>query len=269
MTVVTFTTDFGTSDGYVGAMKGVVLTLAPDAQLVDITHDVPPFDVAAGAFALAQAASWFPPGSIHVAVVDPGVGHARADLVVEAHGSLFVGPDNGVLSLAARGPRVSHQIAATSFRREPVSPTFHGRDVFAVAAGRLASGASPRDAGPLLPTIVDLTGPAAHVGDPGDAAGVAGTILHIDRFGNLITSIEGDRLTHGRWRLQSRGTGPDPGKTSAFTAVAARTYADVDRGALVFYVGSSGLVEIACREGSAAVTTGLARGIAVILEKSP
>src|SRR5438046_2038370 len=131
MTVVTFTTDFGTRDGYVGAMKGVVLGLCPDAQLVDITHEVPAFDVAAGAFALAQAGPWFPAGTIHVAVIDPGVGHARAEIVVEAGGKVFVGPDNGVLSLAARGPRVAHRITAVPFRREPVSPTFHGRDVFA------------------------------------------------------------------------------------------------------------------------------------------
>ena len=105
MPIVTFTTDFGAGDGYAGAMKGVVLSLAPAAQLVDITHGVPPMDVAAGAVALAQAASLFPPGTIHVAVVDPGVGGARADILIEAGGSLFIGPDNGVLSLAARPPR--------------------------------------------------------------------------------------------------------------------------------------------------------------------
>jgi S-adenosylmethionine hydrolase len=260
MTVVTFTTDFGTADGYVGAMKGVVLTLAPDAQLVDITNEVPPFDVAAGAFALAQAAPLFPPGSIHVAVVDPGVGHARAELIVDAHGSFFVGPDNGVLSLAARGPRVAHRIEADHFRRQPVSPTFHGRDVFAAAAGRLAAGASPRDAGSLLTAIVDLTAPGAG----GDVGGLDGTILHVDRFGNLITSIDGERLTPGQWRLRPRDA-----KGTGTVATAARTYADVARGALLFYVGSSGLIELACREGSAAAATGLRRGIAVTIEKSP
>ena len=262
MTVVTFTTDFGTGDGYVGAMKGVVLSLAPDAQLVDITHEVPPFDVAAGAFALAQAAPLFPPGSIHVAVVDPGVGHARAELVVEAHGSLFVGPDNGVLSLAARGPRVARRIEADHFRRQPVSPTFHGRDVFAAAAGRLASGAAPRDAGSLLPAMVDLT--AVDAETTGTAPGLSGTILHVDRFGNLITSIDGEQLTPGHWRLRPRGTS-GPG----IVAAAARTYADVARGALLFYVGSSGLVELACREGSAAAATGLGRGAAITIENSP
>jgi S-adenosylmethionine hydrolase len=264
MTVVTFTTDFGTGDGYVGAMKGVVLSLAPDAQLVDITHEVPPFDVAAGAFALAQAAPLFPPGSIHVVVVDPGVGPGRADLVVEARGSLFVGPDNGVLSLAARGPRVAHRIESDHFRRQPVSPTFHGRDVFAAAAGRLASGASPRDAGSLLPAMVDLTSAGVDAGAASDATdALGGTILHVDRFGNLITSIDGERLTPGPWQLRSQGA-----DGTGFVAVAARTYADVARGALLFYVGSSGLVELARREGSAAAATGLGRGAVITIEKS-
>ena len=141
MPIVTFTTDFGSHDGYAGAMKGVVLSLAPQATLVDIAHGVPAQDVTAGAVALAQAAPLFPAGTIHVAVVDPGVGGARADLVVEAGGSFFVGPDNGVLSLAARAPRQIFRIEAAGFRREPVSPTFHGRDVFAPTAGRLAAGA--------------------------------------------------------------------------------------------------------------------------------
>src|SRR5687767_15909330 len=131
MSIVTFTTDFGNADGYVGAMKGVVLSRSRGATLVDICHDIPPHDVAAGAFTLAQAASLFPPGTIHVAVVDPGVGGSRADLLIEAGGAYFVGPDNGLLDLAAPHPRRAFRIEAADFRREPVSPTFHGRDVFA------------------------------------------------------------------------------------------------------------------------------------------
>src|SRR6185369_6965682 len=134
-----------------------VLTLAPDAVLVDITHDVPRHDVSAGAFALAQAAPLFPPGSVHVAVVDPGVGGPRADIVVEAGGSYYVGPDNGLVSLAAIGPRLAYRILRPEALRPTVSPTFHGRDVFASAAGRLASGAHPRDFGPVLDVIQDLT----------------------------------------------------------------------------------------------------------------
>src|SRR4051812_10643813 len=156
MAVVTFTTDFGTRDGYAGAVKGVVLSLAPDAVLVDITHDIPPRDVAVGAFTLAQAARYYPPGTIHVAVVDPGVGGARADIVVAAGGSYFVGPDNGLLSLAAAAPRRAWRIENAAFRRDPVSPTFHGRDVFAPTAARLAAGLPPEAAGPLLAEIATL-----------------------------------------------------------------------------------------------------------------
>ena len=189
MSIVTFTTDFGTVDGYVGAMKGVVLSLAQDAVTVDITHDIPRHDIAAGAFALAQAAPLFPPGTVHVAVVDPGVGGERADIVVEAGGSYFVGPDNGLLALAARGPRVAHRIEKPEFRRQPVSPTFHGRDVFAQTAGLLARGTHPREAGPLLPAIEELASLLADQDndDPSSDAGAA-VIVHIDAFGNLITS---------------------------------------------------------------------------------
>jgi S-adenosylmethionine hydrolase len=255
--VVTFTTDFGTADGYVGAMKGVVLSLAPDAILVDITHEVPAYDVAAGAFALAQAAPLFPPGSIHIAVVDPQVGGARAAIVVEAAGGYFVGPDNGVLSLAATGPRVAHQIAAPGFRREPVSPTFHGRDVFASCAGRLASGAAARDAGPLMAAIRDLGRPEGD--DPG-----RGEIVHVDRFGNLVTSFSGERLARGP--LPMVLVHPETGVR--FAVPVARTYADVDRGALVAYVGSAGLIEVAVREGSAAAQTGLRRGSVIQLQET-
>src|SRR2546421_8718324 len=154
MAVVTFTTDFGRADPYAGAMKGVVRSLAPDAVLVDITHDTPARDVASGAFPLPHAARWFPPGTIHVAVVDPGVGGARTPLVVEAGGAYFVGPDNGLLTLAAPPPRRAWAIENAPFRREPVSPTFHGRDLFAPTAGRLASGWPAEGAGSA---VADLT----------------------------------------------------------------------------------------------------------------
>jgi S-adenosyl-L-methionine hydrolase (adenosine-forming) len=261
MTVVTFTTDFGTVDGYVGAMKGVVLSLAPDAVLVDITHDIPRHDVAAGAFALAQAAPLYPPGTVHVAVVDPGVGGERADIVVEAGGAYFVGPDNGVLALAARGPRVAHEIARPDFRRVPVSPTFHGRDVFAQTAGKIARGSLLRDAGPLLEAIEELPGVRLTEGEQ-DAA----VVVHIDAFGNLITSWAGDGLSGGRWRVECLGPGGD---RHSFEVQAVRTYAEVAPGALLAYVGSAGVVEIAVREGSAAAVTRLARGDRLRFGRAP
>jgi S-adenosyl-L-methionine hydrolase (adenosine-forming) len=264
MTVVTFTTDFGTVDGYVGAMKGVVLSLAPEAVLVDITHHIPRHDIAAGAFALAQAAPLFPPGTVHVAVVDPGVGGKRSDIVVEAGGSLYVGPDNGVLALAARGPRVAHRIERADFQRAQVSPTFHGRDVFAQTAGRLARGAHPRDVGPLLTAIEELPAPGRDRADE-DAAPVADEfafIVHVDAFGNLITSWPGDRLAAGTPALDLCG----PGAGARFPVQAVTTYADVAPGQLLVYVGSAGFVEIAVREGSAAAATGLGRGDRIRLE---
>jgi S-adenosylmethionine hydrolase len=258
MAIVTFTTDFGSRDGYAGAMKGVVLALAPTATLVDITHGVPAQDVAAGALALAQAAPLFPPGTIHVAVVDPGVGGARADLLVEAGGSFFVGPDNGVLSLAARGDGAARRIRridAPAFRRDPVSPTFHGRDVFAPTAGRLAGGAAAADAGPLLDAMVELARPA--IARHHDEAGRAeGTVIHIDAFGNLITSFAAESVP-GDAAIEIDGV------EGTFHPTFARTFSDVEAGALVAYVGSGGQLEIARRNGSAAAYVGAERGAVV------
>lgn len=259
MRVVTLTTDFGTIDGYVGAMKGVILALAPGTTVVDLTHDIPRHDVNAGAFALAQSARYFPAGTIHVAVVDPGVGGERLDLLVEVHGQTFIGPDNGVLSLATRGPRAAHRIANPAFLRTPVSPTFHGRDVFAATAGRIAAGAPARDAGPVVPAMVDLVDPVRRA----DGAGELGVVVHVDVFGNLITSFDGDMLTPGTWTFE----GPD--LAAPLRLLAGRTFTDVAPGELVTYAGSAGLVEIAVREGSAALRTGLRRGASLRAQEPP
>jgi hypothetical protein len=254
MPIVTFTTDFGVGDGYAGAMKGVVLSLAPTAQLVDITHGVPPMDVAAGAAALAQAAPLFPPGTIHVAVVDPGVGGERADLLIEAGGSLFIGPDNGVLSLAARPPRRVYRIESSMFRRDPVSPTFHGRDVFAPTAGRLAAGARAADAGPAIDSIVELSAPPLHK----QGGVVEGQVIHVDSFGNLITSLPAE-LFAGPTDVQVEVEGSE----GRFRPVFGRTFSDVTSGGLIAYIGSGGQLEIARRDGSAAARLGGGRGTAV------
>lgn len=254
MSIVTFTTDFGFSDGYVGAMKGVVLSLSPSATLVDITHGIGAQDVVGGAMALAQAAPLFPPGTIHVAVVDPGVGGTRADVVVEAGGFVFVGPDNGLLSLAAPPPRRIHRIDDASFRRQPVSPTFHGRDVFAPTAGRLAAGVPASAAGPALPELVELDAPLMRrIGDR-----VEGAVTHVDGFGNLLTSLTAALIpAHARVELL--------GRDGTFKPVFGTTFSDVAPGALVAYLGSTGCLEIGLRDGSAAEMTGAARGSLVRL----
>jgi S-adenosylmethionine hydrolase len=256
--IVTFTTDFGFSDGYVGAMKGVVLSLAPGATLIDITHGISAQDVIGGAMALAQAAPLFPRGTVHVAVVDPGVGGARADVVVESAGCFFVGPDNGVLSLAASLPRQVYRIDAAAFRREPVSPTFHGRDVFAPTAGRLAAGQPASDAGPALGELIELDQPLVRrVGDR-----VEGTVTHVDAFGNLLTSLGADLVPAEAYVEVS-------GREGTFRPTVGKTFADVATGSLVAYIGSSGLLEIGLRDGSAAAMTGAVRGSAVRLRRSP
>jgi S-adenosylmethionine hydrolase len=254
MAVVTFTTDFGPADAYAGAMKGVVLSLAPDAVLVDISHAIPRHDIKAGALVLAQAAASFPPGSIHVAVVDPGVGGARSDLVVTAAGQAFVGPDNGLLSLAAHAPRRAYRIDNPQFRQKAVSPTFHGRDVFAVAAGRMAAGRSAREAGAELAEIRELPGlETSPLADHCHAE-----VVQVDGFGNLVTSLVAGR-TDGRWRLTCGGR--------AFDMLGGRTFADAEVGQLVLYVGSAGRMEIAVREGSAAEALGAVGGTTVELRR--
>jgi S-adenosyl-L-methionine hydrolase (adenosine-forming) len=255
MTVVTFTTDFGSRDAYAGVMKGVVLSLAPDAVLVDVTHEIPRHDIVAGALALEQAAPYFPAGTVHVAVVDPGVGGARAGLVVESGGQAFVGPDNGLLSLAARHPRTAFRIDNPQFRREPVCPTFHGRDVFAVAGARLASGWAARTAGPALSGIVELPVPATGA----LTAACRGAVLHVDGFGNLVTTLTAG-ATEGTWRLDCAGR--------ELTLRGGLSFCDVAEGESVLYLGSSGHIEIAVRNGSAVALTGARAGTPFVLRRS-
>lgn len=254
MAVVTFTTDFGPSDAYVGAMKGVVLSAAPHAVLVDITHAISPQDVRAGAWALAHAAPYFPAGSVHVAVVDPGVGGARDGIVIAAQGSFFVGPDNGLMSAAAVAPRRVFRIENPAFRREPVSLTFHGRDIFAAAAGQLAAGRPIDEAGRQVATVAELAMPES--GALGDDC--SGEVVHVDHFGNILTSLVSDHVD-GRWELQCDGR--------RFELDGGRTFCDVERGALLLYPGSSGRVEIAVRDGSAARLTQMKAGMRVQLKR--
>jgi S-adenosyl-L-methionine hydrolase (adenosine-forming) len=233
---VTLTTDFGTADGYVGAMKGVILRLAPHATVVDVTHELDRHDVRGGGFALATAAPWFPGGTIHVAVVDPGVGGARRAVVAVGERHLFVGPDNGIFERACPDPKVVYAIEADGFRAERVAATFHGRDVFAVAAGRLAAGARPEEVGPA----VTLSG--------GLATNAGPAVVHVDRFGNLITNV---------------APGPRRVRIGGREIAVVATYEAVAPGELLAYVGSGGTLEIAVRDGDAATLLGAGRDVAI------
>ncbi|MBI4509827.1 MAG: SAM-dependent chlorinase/fluorinase [Deltaproteobacteria bacterium] len=248
MPIVTLITDFGTQDGYVGAMKGVILSLSPRTRIVDIAHDVPREDVAHGAVVLAQAAAYYPKGTVHVVVVDPGVGGKRRGVVVDDGRHLFVGPDNGVFSLAVPAPRAAYEIASPKFRSKEVCPTFHGRDVFSPAAARLASGAKPSDAGPAVTLLCRLARPQRGQG--------AGRVIHVDRFGNLVTDIPGHRLGSIQNVRALRVSWP-----------VCRTFEDVARGARVAYIGSMGTLELAVRDGSAARAYKPARGARVAFVK--
>lgn len=258
--VVTLLTDFGTRDGYAGAMKGRILAENPALSVVDLTHDVPPGDVLFGAFALAQAVSFFPAGTVHCAVVDPGVGSGRAAIVVEHAGQLLVGPNNGLFGLTVRGPRRAYRILEASLHPDTdrgvgVCPTFHGRDIFAPAAARLASGQSPAALGPEMGDLVPLS-----MAEPvRTGEGFRAQVIHVDRFGNLVTNVPEDCLSLAppqRWIVEVG---------SAEIGGVSRTFSDVESGRLVAYVGGAGYVEVAVRDGSAARLLDLGRGAPVMI----
>jgi len=185
--IITLMTDFGTKDGYVGAMKGVILGINPQCTVVDITHEIPPQGVFEGAFVLGNTYCSFPLGSIHLAVVDPGVGTQREALVVETEGYYFVGPDNGIFTWIFRGGEVRQVIGIRNrdFFLEPISQTFHGRDIFAPIAAHLSRGREPHEFGVKLDTWSEIDIPEPKTTDKG----FAGEVIHIDRFGNLITNL--------------------------------------------------------------------------------
>ena len=247
MAIVSLLSDFGVADPWVGVMKARVLAQAPSASLVDLTHAVPPGDVRAGAFLLAQAFAWFPEGSVHLAVVDPGVGTRRRAIAVEAGGAFFVGPDNGLFALALAGRRVRRAVVLPVPPR--ASPTFHGRDVFAPAAGRLAAGTSIESLGRPAGRLRALDWPRPRR----RGADTVGEIVHVDHFGNLVTNLR----TVDRGELVAGN--------SFRTRRILRTYGDAHHGEPLALRGSHGFLEIAVRDGSAAAQLGLARGDKILV----
>ncbi len=245
MPPITLLTDFGTADGYVAEMKGVLSTLAPGVPIVDLTHDIAPQDVEGGRVALARCWRRFPDGTVHLAIVDPGVGSSRAALAVECDGRFLVGPDNGLLSPALL--RSDARVVALPVP-PGAAPTFHGRDLFAPAAAALATGAPLASLGdPYLQPEVRRT-PEAHRLPDGAVRGVVTTI---DRFGNAVTNL-----------LATRGGAIE---VNGATLPVRRTYAEVGEGEPIALVGSSGFVEVAVRNGSAADQLTLRRGDQVVL----
>lgn len=255
--IVTLTTDFGLSDPFVGIMKGVILGLCPAAELVDLSHQIDPFEIPEGAFVLAQAYRYFPAKTVHLVVVDPGVGTSRRPLLVEAAGQYFVAPDNGVLSmLYSREKHKVRAVTAEKFFLRPVSQTFHGRDVFAPVAARLAAGVPPARFGKLIADYLrqDFETPPR----TGKRAW-SGTVLKIDRFGNLITNF---RLSD----FEAILTRPFRLAAGAETVTRlARSYAECGYGELFLIEGSSGFLEVASCQASAAKRLGCGVGAPVEL----
>ena len=254
MPPLTLTTDFGTADTYVAQMKGVILARVPTATIVDATHAVPPQDVRRAALLVADLADAFPPGSVHVAVVDPGVGTCRAILAAAAGGQFYLAPDNGLLTVIFdRQPAAAvHAVTNPQHRRAAVSQTFHGRDIFAPAAAALLAGVPIEELGPRVTDCVRLDGLTA-MWEPD---GLVGHIAWADHFGNLVTTIPAAWMPEDPARLRLC--------VGQHTLHGLRQcYADVPPGTPLVLVGSSGRLEIAVNGGSAAAVLQITAGTVV------
>jgi S-adenosylmethionine hydrolase len=248
MPVVTLLSDFGTADGFAAAMKGVILGIAPDARLVDATHDIAPGDVEAAAWALSQYWALYPSGTVHLAVVDPGVGGARRAIAVLADDRYVVAPDNGLVTRVLQAATAWRCVEVTepAYLRPQPSSTFHGRDVFAPVAAHLACGLALERLGPPVaePCLLSMDPPRRRDDE------IEGCIVHVDRFGNLITDIPGEWVDSS-WLFELAGR--ELGSLR-------RAYSDVGVGEAAVVIGSAGTVEIAVRDGSATKEYGVARG---------
>ncbi len=261
--IITLTTDFGTSDAYVGTMKGVILGINPNVRVVDLTHAVPPQDIHEAAFIIRSAYRYFPEGTIHTVVVDPGVGSDRQAIICEIEGAFFVCPDNGVLSylLQAIDDGTEHRMNAVAIQNPAyhlpqVSNTFHGRDIFAPVAAHLSRGVPLANIGPPVENLVQLPIPTSEV----SGNTITGQIVKIDRFGNAITNISESALA-------GEVSGYEINVQGARLTRINRAYAESPVGEPLAVIGSAGVLEIAVNGGSAEKQLGLKRGDAAIIRK--
>jgi S-adenosyl-L-methionine hydrolase (adenosine-forming) len=258
--IITLTTDYGLNDHLVGALKGVILKINPDATIVDITHNVAPFDLLDGALAIGSAYSYFPARTIHVVVVDPGVGTERRPLLVTANNQYYVAPDNGVLSMIFEREEdtVVRHVTAEHYYLQPVSRTFHGRDIFAPVAAWLSKGWQTASMGDEITDYKKFAMPK-----PKSTEGVVkGIVLRVDSFGNLITNFRAEDLPES---ALSNGEVKFQVGTHAVSRMVP-TFASGNAGEAVAYLGSSGFVEIAMNKGNASRTLSIGRGTPVVLE---
>ena len=254
--LISLLTDFGLVDPFVAEMKAVILSICPRARILDVSHGITEFDVGMGAFILVEAAPSFPRGTVHVAVVDPGVGSGRRAIVIKGKRSTYLGPDNGILipSATMEGIEGVFEISNQSIMRREISCTFHGRDVFAPAAAHIACGYRPEACGP---SISDFVRSPFH--DPVMVGGkVTCEVLHVDRFGNVAINIPYPLLEQLQFRVGQKVTLSVHGRSARAKFV--RTFSDLNRNYVGLMLGSHGFLEIACRESSAAKHLRIRRG---------
>ncbi|MGA2979097.1 MAG: SAM-dependent chlorinase/fluorinase [Terriglobales bacterium] len=263
--IITLTTDFGLNDHFIGAMKGVILEIAPDAQIIDISHAVQPFDILDGALTISQAYSYFPSGTVHMVIVDPGVGTARRPVILTGDRHLFVAPDNGVLSLVYdREERISvRHITAEHYFLQPRSNTFHARDIFSPVAAYLARGLDPHRFGEEIADYVRFAAPRPK---PVDERTLRGVVLKVDRFGNLVTNItpqDAPQLFADAPPAFKIAIGNKAQATRICT-----NYAEGAPGEVFGILGSMGFLEVAANRGSAFQLMGAGKGseVNVVME---
>ena len=246
MQIITLTTDYGTSDAYVGALKGVILSIAPTVQIVDITHDIEPHRVSHAAFVLRDIWLWYPPGTIHLVVVDPGVGTDRRILLGQYDQQFIPAPDNGIVTFVHREQTAEavYVVENRKYFLPQLSNTFHGRDVMAPVAAHLANGVNPREFGRLTDHVEMLSlSYRAEVTDEG----IRGSVIHVDRFGNLITNIHENQLGTDDASARQKQVKVN----NVNIGLVRTTFSDVSTGEPLAIIGGSGLVEIAVNRGRA------------------